>query len=376
MSTAFDSEQAAQSGGTPRRPSSPRPISPRLSSPRQRDGSSTPRQQQNSPRPVRPGFREAGDSFAISAELYDELSTRTTPLPAGKRYMPSRRVLLAVHAATHGEGCLLKQRNHMIDATQRGKVLVDLWRKLTADETTASEKILAEAHAAQRKHANVRTPSPSYRRWLAAPPSSASGAGGAGFGSTVERLHPVERAGLTDSTLASPGVGAYNPEQVASKASRGSTWSRLPSSVSRLKKDSENESDKGHRPLYDEATAASVPGMGAYRTSSRDMSKEILKKAAHPSPGMARPTSASRLQGLHQQKAQPGPGSYDLGGFNISRRDHSRPSSAFKSRTPRESPFGAAGKSPMLAAGMAALEGLGGPSPRSPGGAMARGRGL
>jgi len=290
--------------------------------------------------------------------------------------MPSRRVLLAVHAATHGEGCLLKQRNHMIDTTQRGKVLVDLWRKLTADEQTASEKILNEAHAAQRKHANVRTPSPSYRRWLAAPPSSASGAGGPGFGSTVDRLHPVERAGLTDSTLASPGVGAYNPEQIASKASRGSTWSRLPSSVSRLKKDAENAGEKGHRPLYDEATAASVPGMGAYRTSSRDMSKEILKKGAHPSPGMARPTSASRLQGLNQQSRQPGPGSYDLGGFNISRRDHSRPSSAFKSRTPRESPFSAAagnGKSPMLAAGMAALEG--GPS-KSPSGAMARGRGL
>lgn len=300
--------------------------------------------------------------------------------------MPSRIVLLAVHAATHGSSCLLKARTGgILDAQQRGKVLVDLWRKLTNDEQTPSEEIIAEAHAAQKRQANVRTPSPSFRRWLAAPPTKCAGAGGgggAGFGSTTERLHPVDHAGRTDSTLASPGVGAYNPEQIASKASKGSTWSRLPSSVSRLKKESEDGRQSamaaGHRPLYDEETAASVPGMGAYRTSSRDMSKQILKKACHPSPGMARPTTQSRLAGLGtHNRAQPGPGSYDTGGFNLSRRDHSRPSSAFKSKVVRESPFAPpGGKSPMLAGGMAALDGIGGASPRSPGGAMSRGRGL
>ena len=170
--------------------------------------------------------------------------------------MPSRIVLLAVHAATHGSSCLLKARTGgILDAQQRGKVLVDLWRKLTNDEQTPSEEIIAEAHAAQKRQANVRTPSPSFRRWLAAPPTKCAGAGGgggAGFGSTTERLHPVDHAGRTDSTLASPGVGAYNPEQIASKASKGSTWSRLPSSVSRLKKESEDGRQSamaaGHRP--------------------------------------------------------------------------------------------------------------------------------
>lgn len=258
----------------------------------------------------------------------------------------------------------------MLDAAARGTALVNLWRKLTADESSSSEHILAEAAAAVRRQANVRTPSPAFKRWLSAPPGKAGGTGTSpGFGSTVDRLHPVDRAGLTDSTLASPGVGAYNPEPVASKSCKGSTWSRLPSSVSRLKKDSERggANDGSHRPLFDEAEVAAVPGMGAYRTSSRDMVKELQKKAQHPSPGMARPTSCSRLHGLQEQtqNRQPGPGSYDLGGFNLSRRDTSRPSSAFRSKTPRADPFATGGggatggRSPMMAGGRAALEGLG-----------------
>ena len=357
---------------SPRRASSPVPrcaTTPRRAeSPRR--GNESPRRAES---PRRRGA-EAEEGFAVGAALYDELTARELPLPANRRYQPSRRVLLAVFDATHGSGCILQQRSGgIVGSEQRGKILSDLWRKLTADETTSPHEILVEAQAAHKRHNNVRTPSPSFKRWLSAAPGKVGG-GGAGFGSTSDRLHPVDRAGLTDSTLAAPGVGAYNPQQIESGKNKGSAWS-VKSTFSRLKTGSAGAdgTGKNERDLpWVQAEQDQSPGMGLYRTSSRDMAKQIMKDRK-PSPGMAVPTSVSRLKDVKAQMRQPGPGSYDSGGFNLSRRDHSRPSSAFKSATPRSDPFApAGGKSPMLAGGMAALDGLGS-APKSP---HSRGRGL
>ena len=308
---------------------------------------------------------ECDESFEISEALYDTLTSGSSKC---KRLQPSRQVLLAVHQATHGSGCILQRKEGgMVDGDKRERTLVELWRKLTGDETTAASEILVEAAAANRKNANVRTASPSHRRWLASPPARF---GPSGFGSTVDRLHPIEAAGKTNSTLASPGVGSYYPQEIESAKNKGSSW-RSTSTVSRLRKaDEEGDDDAHHRSLPWDAKDL-APGAQAYRTSCRDMGKQATShaRARSPSPGMARPTSASRLSGVKSalQERQPGPGSYDQGGFNLSRKDHTRPMSGFKSKTPRESPFGAktpmsAGKapsstkSPMVAGGMAALE--------------------
>lgn len=271
-----------------------------------------------------------------------------------KRHQPSRRVLLAVHQATHGSGCLLQQRAvGVVDKQVRERTLVDLWRKLTNDEATPASEILAEASAVQRKQSNVRTASPSHRRWLASPPVRL-GSSNAGFGSSVERVHPVDHAGITSSTLASPGVGTYDPQQMESGKHKGSSWHST-TTVSRLKKAAEDGEDTHQRSLPWEA-ADLPPGAQAYHTSCRDMAKMAVAKQRAPSPGMARPTSASRVAAVKQvlKEQAPGPGSYDNAKFNLSRKDHSRPSSNFRSATPRESPFGSA-KSPMVGGGTAAL---------------------
>lgn len=264
----------------------------------------------------------------------------------------------------------------MIDKQAREKTLVDLWRKLTGDEGTPASEILMEAAAAHRKQANVRTASPSFRRWLASPPARF---GSNAFGSSVERVHPVDHASINSSTLASPGVGSYDPQIIESGKHKGSSW-RSTSTVSRLKKATEESSEEGHRDLPWEAKDL-APGAQAYRTSCRDMGKMAAAKQRSPSPGMARPSSPSRVATVKHamQERKPGPGSYDNAQFNLSRKDHTRPSSNFRSATPRESPFGAktpmagttpsksprgcggAGgggmrSSPMVAGGLAALE--------------------
>lgn len=258
-------------------------------------------------------------------------------------------VLLGCWTATHGNGCPFQTRNAgIVTSERRSTVAVDLWRKLTGDETTPSEKLITEATAAHRKLGantlgiganNTRTPSPSLRRWLAAP----VGAGGAGgFGSNSERLHPGIKVGcFKDTSIDSPAPGAYDPAEIASKSCKGSTWSRISTTKSRLKKEGD-EDDEGQRNMpWDERDV--TPAMGDYRTSCRNMANEAAKHVGRVSPGMNRASTASRLQHVKTAVQQAGPGSYDVGGFNLSRNlspKNMRPSAAFASKAVRTSPFG------------------------------------
>jgi len=261
-----------------------------------------------------------------------------TPLPlhGGKwlRQEPLRLVLLACYTATHGSGCPLQQRSGgILTLDFRSTVAVKLWRKLTGDETTPKEKLLAEASAAHRKNSTSSTPSASFRRWLSSP-VGASGA--TGFGSNSERIVQPEVKGMA---IDAPAPGAYNPAEIMSQASTGSTWSRISTTTSRRPK-ADGTEDQGQRDLPWDAKDV-TPANVDYRTSCRNMANEAAKHAGRVSPGMTRPTAASRLLHVQHVNAKPaGPGSYDVGGFNMSRNDRSRPSSAFASKAPRPSPFG------------------------------------
>ena len=319
--------------------------SPRRCSSPPRSGSS---RRCSSPRSAKPD--SIGQThFDMSEELFDELMARSAPLSQNgskwQRKPRSRIVLLSCYAATHGNGCLLQQRNKgILTSERRSVVVVDLWRKLTGDEATPAEKILMEAAAAYRKNTNVRTPSPSFRRWLAGSPSGTAGAT-TGFGSKSEqRLHPGIKAGLTDSSIDAPAPGSYNPEEIQSQASKGSTWSRI-TTASRLSKASSQDPQDRRQMPWD--TRDVTPAMGDYHTSCRNMANQAAKHEGRVSPGMSRPSPASRLQGVKANvKTHAGPGSYDLGGFNLSRNDRARPSSAFASKAARPSPFG---RGPLVA---------------------------
>ena len=74
---------------------------------------------------------------------------------AKRRVAPSRAVLLAVHAAAHSS------KAGFLPPDQRGARAVDLWRKLTGDEVTPSQEIIAEAAAASDENAHEQL----KRRW-------------------------------------------------------------------------------------------------------------------------------------------------------------------------------------------------------------------
>ena len=301
--------------------------------------------------------------------MYEVLIAKhAVPLPAGHRYYPSRSVLLAAYHATHGPGCLYSRKGGgLANLDARDKAMCALWRNLIGgDVATPDAVILAEAKAALKRQSNVRTASPSHQRWLTAPPGKAAptalptgatgGAATLGFGSNLERLHPVEMAAKFDSTLDAPAVGVYNPEQIRSQKAVGSTWSKLPSNASKLKSGGATDGANAHRAMPWAVNPLDLtPAAFDYRTSSRDMGKQALKKAVHPSAGMAKPSSTSRLHGSPGSGGLPkaaiqgqsshtvGPGAYDVGAFNLSRNDRSRPSPNFQSRTPRtELPFASA----------------------------------
>ena len=106
--------------------------------------------------------------------------------------------------ATHGPRCTLSRvHKSTVSPTLRETMLVDIWRKLTADSRSVGSELYAEARLCYRRRIDngARTPSVQMRAWLEMQPNSLfRGGTGRDIGTSGQYSPPRSRSPNTKVT--------------------------------------------------------------------------------------------------------------------------------------------------------------------------------
>lgn len=211
------------------------------------------------------------------------LSENATPVPREQLQMPSRMVLWHAYDATHAPGCALQEIKYgtkfsgaIMSKTLRMAACLELYRKLTGDQSTPSKLLSAEADAiAKKRQAGHNTPSASMRRWLFEIPLACSQQG------PWCEVHRTWKHVCHCPTVADPLPRSSSPRAASPAPQRPVLGMRSPSPAPRRAPEDPSFS----------------PGPGAYHTSGHfDMAKNI-QLSSRPSPAFAGPTAREMPRG-------------------------------------------------------------------------------
>ncbi|KAL1507733.1 hypothetical protein AB1Y20_007346 [Prymnesium parvum] len=204
----------------------------------------------------------ASDDFVLTEEMVRDLLPRKSALPPGRRYAPSRSLLLRLYAGTHGAGCALqKVLKGTTPPSVREAKLVELWQKLTADYGSDPEELYVEARLVHRKRMEMggRTPSLQLRLWLEGPPAALPTHSSPTHGSASRSPSPTRRVRPL-SPFASNSTGGLRALRI--EKVDGGTPLRLRQRIS------------------DYSPAVQTPGVGEYDTTRADMGRVDLRPSA------------------------------------------------------------------------------------------------